>query len=341
MKLNFQQEVLCLPASVLNQSDADVVKLRVLMWLASDLSLATKIHQLAKLAECDVKAVQGAIDFWCKRGVLTERSSVTTGAQAAVPDKTETRPRVLQPSNESPVYKSEEIAALLERQAPVREMIQEAQRVFGKMFNSSDLNVLITMNDHLGLSPEAILAILAHSKRVGKNSMRAVEKYAYKLVDDGITDPEALEEEFRTIEMMYGFEGDVRKMFGMKSRAMTAKESKMLRAWVSYGYDIEIIRRAYELTIDGAKEPSMAYANAIIERWNAENLRTVEQIDQSISESKDKKNGVPKPKKDWAPTLGNSFDTDDFFNAALERSFRETEAANEKDGSNGSPSERK
>ena len=55
MKLNFQQEVLCLPASILNQSDADATKLRVLLWLASDLSLCTKIRQLAKLAECDTK----------------------------------------------------------------------------------------------------------------------------------------------------------------------------------------------------------------------------------------------------------------------------------------------
>ena len=340
MKLNFQQEVLCLPASILNQADADAVQLRVLLWLASDLSLATKLRQLAKLAECDTKAAQAAIDFWCTRGVLCGTNQAASTAAEEAPLEV-ARKRIPAPSDESPIYKSDEIAEILERKAPVREMIQEAQRVFGKMFNSSDLNILITMNDHLGLSPEAILAILAHSKRIGKNSMRAVEKYAYKLVDDGITEPEALEEEFRTVEAMHGFEGEVRRMFGMKSRAMTAKESKMLRVWVSYGYDIEVIRRAYELTIDTAKEPSMPYANAILERWNSEGLRTPEQIDAAIAEAKDKKNGVGKPKKDWLPTLGNSFDTDDFFNAALERSFRETEAEHKKDGSDEAPSERK
>ena len=341
MKLNFQQEVLCLPASILNQSDADATKLRVLLWLASDLSLCTKIRQLAKLAECDTKTVQEAIDFWCVRGVLTGDGVHSSVQEPQTVVESVVRKRLPGPSDESPIYKSDEIADLLEQRAPVREMIQEAQRVFGKMFNSSDLNVLITMNDHLGLSPEAILAILAHSKRVGKTSMRAVEKYAYKLVDDGITEPEALEEEFRTVEAMYGFEGDVRKMFGMKSRAFTAKESKMLRAWVSYGYDIEVIRCAYELTIEGAKEPSMSYANAIIERWNSENLRTHEQITASIVEFREKKNGVSKPKRDWSPTLGNSFDTDDFFNAALERSFRETESSNENNIADEEPSERK
>ena len=115
----------------------------------------------------------------------------------------------------------------------------------------------------------------------------------------------------------------------------------MLRAWVSYGYDVDAIRRAYELTIESTREPTMNYANAIIERWNSENLRTLEQIDADIAESKDKKNGIGKPKKDWLPTLGNSFDTDDFFNAALERSFREFESENKQDGAESEPFERK
>lgn len=342
MKLNFGQEVLCLPASILNRIDADAVKLRVLLWLASDLSLCSKPRQLAKLADCGAKEAQAAVDYWRECNVLVGSD---TAATAEPPKESTERSaengRVLAPSNDSPVYKTNEIAEILERQAPVREMIQEAQHIFGKMFNQNDLNILITMNDYLGFSPEAILAILAHSKRIGKNNMRAVEKYAYKLVDDGITEPEALEEEFRTVEAMHGFEGEVRRMFGMKSRALTAKESKMLRTWASYGYDIDVICRAYELTIESTREPSMNYANAIIERWNSEGLRTPEQIDAAIAEAKDKKNGIGRPKKDWSPTLGNSFDTDDFFQAALERSFRETNAEKEKDGNDAAPSERK
>ena len=48
MKLNFGQEVLVLPASVLSHLDgATSEQLRVLLWLASDLSLASKHKQLA------------------------------------------------------------------------------------------------------------------------------------------------------------------------------------------------------------------------------------------------------------------------------------------------------
>ena len=160
--------------------------------------------------------------------------------------------------------------------------------------------------------------LLSHCSRIGKTNLRAIEKYAYSLVDRDITEPAALEEEIRTVEAMHSFEGQVREMFGMKRRALTARENKMLRAWISFGYDIEIVRRAYEMTISSTNEPSVPYTNAILERWNAEGLRTAQQIDAAMEEQKSKKEGKGKPA---APTLGNSFDTDDFFDAALRRTF--------------------
>ena len=107
-------------------------------------------------------------------------------------------------------------------------------------------------------------------------------------------------------------------MFGMKSRALTTKESKLLRAWMGFGYGIDIVRLAYERTVAATNEPSVPYANAILERWNAEGLRTLGEVQEYLSEQEAKKNGAGKPE------LGNSFDTDDFFEAALRRSYQES-----------------
>lgn len=348
MKLNFQQEVLCLPASVLNHADADATAMRVLLWLSSDLSLAQKPKQLAKLSDCDVKTAQAALRFWCECGVLTAEESTDAptkqtpvSASASSAETTVKKNPLLSRADELPVYTSAELAELMETRATLRTLINEAQQILGKMFNPSDLNILIGMFDYLGISEEGILMILAHCKRIGKVNLRAIEKYAYSLVDRDIIDPTALEEEFRTVEALRSFEGEVRSMFGMKSRALTAKESKMLRAWVSYGYDVDIVRRAYEMTVNATNEPSVAYTNAIIERWHSEGLNTAEAIDASLREQQDKKDGKSTVKKNWTPTLGNSFDTDDFFQAALQRSFRETGVAKDTDRPTENLSERK
>ena len=324
MKLNFQQDVVVLPASVLSHcGEADATAMRVLLWLASDLSLAEKPKQLAKLADCDVRTVKAALTFWQFSDVLvkeTEEDAVPVmatvraekSAKKADTPAPEKKP-LLQRANEMPVYTTDEIAKMLETRATMRLLIDEAQREIGKMFNSNDINIIVGMRDYLGLGEEAILLILAHCKRIGKKTMRAAEQYAFSLVDRGITEAEQVNEAIRVSEALHTFEGEVRALFGMKSRALTSRESKMLEKWVSFGYGIDVVRLAYEMTVSATNEASVPYANAILERWNADGLQTLEQIQSAIASEKEKKGS--KPEK-------GSFDTDDFFEAALKKSFR-------------------
>ena len=324
MKLNFGQEVLVLPASVLSHLDtATPEQLRVLLWLASDLSLVSKHKQLAKLAGCDSASVRSAVDFWCACGLVGESGEAavptmsTAVAEAPVKKK-------LQRADELPNYTSVELAELLEARAGVRVLIDEAQQILGKMFNPNDVNIMVGMLDYLGMNEECILLLLAHCKKIGKSNLRAIEKYAYSMVDKGINDAETMEEEICRIEAMHTFEGEVRALFGMKSRALTSKESKMLAAWLSFGYGINIVRMAYEITVNATGEASVAYANAILEKWNANAWRTESEIEAGMNAEREKREGTVGKKE-----LGNSFDTDDFFEAALQRGFRERSRSEE------------
>jgi DnaD/phage-associated family protein len=319
MKFNFRQDVLVLPASVLSCCEkADAAAMRVLVWLASDLTLADKPRQLAKLADCSEREVKKAIELWIKTGVLATESGETVAVMATpetVVEKTEKR--VLQRADTLPVYTATELADLIEKRQGMRELIDEAQQILGKMFNPSEINILVAMVDYLTMDEDCILLLLAHCKRIGKDSLRAIEKYAYSLVDDDITDAAALEERFRYLEQLHTFEGEVRSMFGMKSRALTSKEKKMLKKWCEFGYGIDVVQRAYEITVGATNTPSPSYANAILERWNSEGLKTVAEIDAKLAEEA--------AAKGEGTTLGNSFDTDDFFEAALKRSFAQNE----------------
>ncbi|MBR5120865.1 MAG: DnaD domain protein [Clostridia bacterium] len=319
MKLNFKQEVLVLPASVLSHLDAATPEqLRVLLWLASDLSLVSKHRQLAKLAGCNTATAQNAVTFWCNCGILGEAGesvpTMATVSNEEVPTK-----KKLQRADELPNYTSGELAELLEARASVRVLIDEAQRILGKMFNPNDINIMVGMIDYLGMNEECILLLLAHCKRIGKSNLRAIEKYAYAMDDKGINDVESMEDEICTVEAMHTFEGEVRALFGMKSRALTSKEGKMLSAWLSFGYNIDIVRMAYEITVNATGEPSLPYTNAILEKWNANAWKTASEIEAGMNAEREKREGSANAQKE----LGNSFDTDDFFEAALQRGFRE------------------
>ncbi len=316
IKFNYGQEILNLPASVLSVEGADGTALKVLLWLASDPSLAEKHKQLAKLADCNAKEIKAAIAFWKAAGVITEGDDSAVAVSATPVEA----PKKLRRAEALPQYTTTELSELLEARESIRALVDESQQLLGKMFNPGEVNILIGMLDYLGMNEEYILLMMAHCKKIGKTNLRSIEKYAYTLLDRGITDTEALNEELLRAEAVHTMEGQVRSMFGMRSRSLTSKEEKMLRQWMEFGYGIDIVKLAYDITVTATNEPSMVYANSVLETWHAEGLTTPEEIEK-YQESRKKKLQKGSKGAPAAPTLGNSFDTDDFFEAALRRSL--------------------
>lgn len=334
-KWNYGDSVIVLPAAVLS-ANATPEQIRVLMWLANDAELAGKPAQLAKLADCPREEIENAIAFWqscdvlsggdpSARKVATVKKVEKPAAPAKAPsDTAETKAgktQHLQRADELPVYTSAELADMMEQRASLRLLADESQRIFGKMFNLHELNILFGLVDYLKLDEEFILLLLEHCKKIGIKSMRQVERCAISLIDSGVETAAALEERVQILEAAHTLEGQIRSMFGLKSRALSAKEKKMLENWSSYGYGEEMIRRAYEITVNTTGEASLPYTNSILERWHSDGVNTPDDADRKQLERSAQKS---------APSLGSSFDTDDFFEAALQRSFRTGEEQGQK-----------
>ncbi len=322
-KWNYGQGVLVLPSTV-PETDATPEQLRVLLWLASDPTLFSKPAQLARLAGADRDEIGDILDFWQSVGVLssgkdpqerakTPKKPTEKPAEPATKHAAASKPApILARADELPNYSTAELADLLEKNQPMRMLVNEAQNIWGKVFNPYEVQLLIGLSDYLRLDNEYILLLLAHCKRIEKRSLREVERYAIRLVDDGVTDATALEEFVKRTEARRTLQGKIRAMFGLGSRSFTAKENAMLDNWNAYGYGEDIIRRAYEITVGAINEPSLPYANSILERWHSEGLDTAAQIDAKLDAEREKKGQA---------VMTGSFDTDDFFEAALNRSF--------------------
>ena len=140
-----------------------------------------------------------------------------------------------------------------------------------------------------------------------------MERTAFSFAESGVDTVEALKIKIAELECMKSNESFVRNLFGMKSRALTAKEKKCIEQWFGkFGYGEDVITRAYELTVSATNEPSVPYANAIIERWFSEGIKTIEDIDRAAAERVESQKSEPGE---------GSFDTDDFFESALRRSY--------------------
>jgi DnaD/phage-associated family protein len=213
-----------------------------------------------------------------------------------------------------PRYTTEELVALLENRRELAALIDECTRVLGKVLSTHETSILLGIVDYLNVDSEYLLLLLAHCAKMGKKSVRYAEKLALSLYDEGVTTPDALQECLKQKEELQEIESKLRTLFGLSARALTTKERKMINTWLfTFHYGLDVITMAYEITVDAIGKSSLPYANSILERWNAAGLRTKEDIKQAEEER------ATAPKNPTSP--GNSFDTDDFFAAALKRSF--------------------
>lgn len=349
LKFHYRGGALVLPDTVLDQMNrATDQDLRILLALAANpytaVDAGRAIEEVAGRLSLVPATVEVSLSFWRGAGVLgTEEETAGTGAgkeqkngkpgkpaRPAAPagaghssgngkkpgkasaQGAEPNPEtVLIPEKGLPVYTTEEMDRILADNQPMQGLLNAAQQVFGKIFNTAEFSVVIGMVDHLGFDGDYVLLILSHCRRMNKKSIRYAEKLALALHDEGITDARTLEEHLHNIEQMAEAQGQIRQMFGIGARQLTTKEKNMTEKWVSVmGFPMEVIRKAYEITVDSTKDhtASIPYANTILERWHAEGYRTAGDVDAALAEYKKKKDG-------------GALDVDGFFDAALKRTY--------------------
>lgn len=321
MKLEFVygNHALVLPASVADvAANATANDFRVLCAFAKDQALCRElsagIGAVAKELSLTAAAVEASLCFWRGAGVITQTAEKGNekkpqGTEAA---KEPSKTAKSVPDRGLPTYSTEELADIVEGNKDFGALIGACQQTFGKIFNTAEVNIIAGLSDFLGLEGDYILLLLSHCVRMEKRSLRYAEKTALSLYDDGITDATALEERLQRIEMMASATGKIRTMFGMASRAFTTKEKAMIEKWVCVmKYDTEVLRLAYESTVNAIGKASISYANTILERWYAEGYKTVDDVNRAMEEYRRQKLG------------GSSFDADDFFQAALKNTYGE------------------
>ena len=323
-KLHYGDGVLNLPEAVLKKlkcADGDALKVLICVATGNNLSK----DKIAEMAGCDALAVEKALSFWQGAELLSESSPDRKKTVEPLPSEPASEPAPAVKTVDSaaavtpapatlPRYTTEELVALLESRRELAALIDECTRVFGKVFSTHETSILLGIVDYLNVDGEYLLLLLAHCAKIGKKSVRYVEKTAFSLYDDGITTPAALQECLKKKEEMDEAEGKIRTLFGMSSRALTTKERKLIDTWLfTYHYSLDVITRAYEITVDAIGKSSIPYTNSILERWATAGLHTLAEID-AAEEAR-----AAASQTQVAP--GNSFDTNDFFDAALKRSF--------------------
>ena len=349
IQLQYGTAVATVPASALEVMDrATKNDLAVLLTLASDPtllaggSLGECVGRMATRLGCTPAQIEMSLSFWRGAGVLNVLedentaqpviSTVISAEPVSTPavevpkpaeegKQAETPARKTRGEDRLPHYTSAELADLLEARHEVCDYLNECQSIWGKIFNTHESNIMLGFVDYLGLEWDYILTLMAfcareQDKRGIKRSLRYVENLAFSFYDEGVTDLPSLQEKIRRLEQTAEVEGSLRRMFGMGERSLTPTEKKKFSTWVyDFQYGVDIISRAYEVTVDAKGSPNLKYMDAVLANWNRDGLRTLEDIEASEARFQAQKKGKA------ASDETGSFNTDDFFAAAVRRSL--------------------
>lgn len=317
LTINYGQDVVVLPLRPLTERAKKATKndLCLLFVLASDGRLradyAAEADRAAAEAGVSRADLDRALSFWQGAGVIDveEADGEVQAAQPAAP----AAEKKLERETALPHYTTEQLTTLLESRAEAKSLVDAAQQTFGKMFTTMEVNIVLGMLDYLSLEEEYILILLAWCAAKDKRSMRYAEKMAIGLWDEGIRDAATLNGYLLHRDETEALRGQLRKLFGADGRTLTAKEKAAFTRWVDeFGYGIEIVTRAYEMTVDAIGKASVPYADSILTRWHSEGIDTLDKIDAD---------SAARAKSRAESGGASSFDTDEFFEDALRRSY--------------------
>lgn len=310
-------------SELLKKADnTDLKVLLTLSLLAKRTTAEANIDDVIEASGLDASDVKASLKFWRGADVVvdaeegetedTEPKAEETVAKKAVPTR---RGAGLEGSGAAEDYGTAELADIIEKRIVSPYLIDEAQRIFGKIFRTYDIGILVGIVERHGFEEEAVLLMLNYAAGKGKKTMRYVEKFAIALYDEGITSNEAVAERIDKMLRSGELIEQIKRLYGIGGRELTTSEKKYFTDWTErYAFDLEVIRLAYDITVDNTQKPVPHYTNKILERWYTEGLRSADEVRSYTERQKAEKTGA---------TVAKSYDTDEFFEAALRRSYEE------------------
>lgn len=313
------QPTQALITSVKAADEADL-QLLLLLSLHKD-SDELDMEEIRSSLELTEEELAASVKYWRGAGILKKVKKTDAKPTPDKDKKVEVKSThangKLERADAAPSYTSAELADLIEKRAGAEKFMNTAQQIMGKMFSTREMNILWAMVEYIGFDEECVLSILTYVASIDKKTVKYAEKLAISLYDEGLTDKAALDERLAKMSAARSVRGRVEAMFGMTGRDLTTREKKFLTTWTeTMGFDADVIRLAYEITVDNTGEASLPYANKILESWHQSGLHTADEVSAEIEKGR-------AARKSAKSSADKSFNTDEFFEAALKRGLEE------------------
>lgn len=323
MKYNviFKDGAVCLPSSAFLLCDT-LLEFKLLMLLSYDRALCDASDSvLAEELGCSASELAHVVASLRKKGLLEGEKK-------------------LAPSVAAKNLSGEEMAEVIESDESLKALIEECSALYGKVFTPTDISKIVSLKTSLGLDCETILLHFFYNfeklSAVGKKlTVSYVEKCAYTLYNQGIKTSEALQRHIKECERRNSNKYKLSRLFGIGDRTFTKKEKAFFEKWLNeWEMSFELIEAAYEIAVDNTGKISYEYISKILSDWHDSGITTVEQAEKASEDFKNARKDRPAFTEKPSEGKNESFNTEEFFEKALKRSYAIMSSQGAGDGGN-------
>lgn len=220
------------------------------------------------LPESDVRE---AIGYWVNCGVLPGATTQTEKAVSA--------PAAAKPADKKPRLTAKEVTEHVAKNDQLRFILQTSEGIYGRPLTDTERRGLVYFYEELALPADVIVMAVDFCISNGKKQFNYLQKLCQGWAQDEINTHALAEEYIRRQSQRWGNEKLVMEAFGIQNRGLTADERRFISQWFqNLGYNIEMIRMAYERSVDKIGRLSFPYINKILQNWHEKGITSPDDV---------------------------------------------------------------
>ncbi len=299
-------------------------QLKVLLYLLKNNNRDLTDENIGEALNMHPEDVKDSVSFWVERKVISITDDVIAPAQPEKFSGESFSVTTIEPEAESkrakrPVSRAVRpepgyVIKRLGSDPALAMLMDEAQRIFGRMLSNAEAGTLVMLMDTDGLPADVIIMLLQYCADNNKGTMRFVEKIGIEWGSEGINTVALAEEKIRTVTETYSYFNKVATTFGMKNvGSPTKKQLSFANQWVgTWSFSDDMLRLAYERCVDTKGELNMDYINGILKKWYMAGWKNPDDVEADTANVS--KKSADKPKKKGKNTLevDASYDIDEY-----------------------------
>lgn len=235
-------------------------QLKVLLYLLRNGSQSMEAAQVAEALNLTAELVEEAVLFWQQTDLFDkepEEKPVPTAPQPVAAMQRSSSEVQLQPT---------EMAAAIRTSGDLQTLFRMTEQQLGRPINHMEQRSLVWLHDYLGFQSDMILTVLGYCYSVDKSSIAYAERILIDWWNQGITTLQQAQSTIKQMEQSRTYLSRIMKLFEMH-RNPTPKQKEYIEQWQQKNIPFDLIRYAYEKTIEQTDKLSFPYINRILTVW--------------------------------------------------------------------------